>query len=208
LALGNPINSDGNVGADGLFPQACGDSYAGVEGAFVCFRKSHRYVVLGDPPGVGSANSETIGIADDSSVAVYVSSCSTKQTFVYRVTSAGTAPQSSQPCACLGYTPVGRNTDGTALNNRKLGPALLSFPNGTPKITPLATNVGPPAKARITAVGTPGGYVGTQYNPKAHKRVPTVWLGRKPYRLLVAPSSKGRPIASVWTNATWLSVCG
>jgi hypothetical protein len=91
---------------------------------------------------------------------------------------------------------VGNNSDGIALNNRKLGPAVLTFPNGAPKVSPLTTNVGAPAKARIIAVGTPSGFVGTQYKPKAREDVPTVWLDGKPYVLPVVRSSRGIPIPS------------
>jgi hypothetical protein len=186
--VGNAINNSGVVALHAWFGQECGSLHA-----FVYFPKSHRYVVPGDPPGLRTANTTTFGIADDNSVGVDAFSCSSKQTFMYRVTSVDTTPQWSQPCACRGYSPVGYNSDGAALNNRKLGPAVLSFPNGAPKISPLATHVGAPAKARVTAVGTPSGFVGTQHKPKARKDVPTVWLDGKPYRLPVARSSTGPP---------------
>jgi hypothetical protein len=89
---------------------------------------------------------------------------------------------------------VGNSSDGIALNSRKLGPGVLSFPNGAPQISPLATNIGVPGKAQITGVGAPSGFVGTQYTPNNHY-VPTVWLGGKPYRLPVPEwSSAYRPV--------------
>jgi hypothetical protein len=196
--VGNATNSAGDVAADAFFGQYCGEG-----DAFLYIRKTHRYVVFGDPPGVARPDTEAIGVAADDSLGVYAFSCSSKQSLIYVVTSVDTKLQWSQPCTCLGYlarnsypqSPVGYNSDGIALNNRKLGPAVLSFPNGAPKIAPLATNVGTRAKALIWAVGTPSGFVGTQYTQKNHY-VPTVWLDGKPYRLPAAASAKGRPIPS------------
>ena len=190
--VGNAINSEGNVAANANF----GQDNCGEDRAFVYFRKAHRYVVLAGPASIGGADTEIIGIADDNSVGVIASPCSNRETFtgqrfIYLVTSVDTTPRWSQPCACPGYLPasfrdaraVGYNSDGVALNNPRLGPAVLTFPDGAAKISPLAVNVGPGPKAGVTGVGTPDGFVGTQYSPKLRRKVQTAWIDEKPYVL-------------------------
>ena len=196
--VGNAMNSDGNVAANAAFGSLdCGSIHA-----FAYTPKTHQYVVFGNPPGVVNATTETIGIADDNTAAVQAEACSGGQTLIYQVSTVGTTPQWSQPCACSGYldgfseppSPLGYNSDGVALNSPKLGPAALTFPDGTPRISPLQISVGIRAKARITGVGTPSGFVGDQFTRK-HHHVPTVWLDGQPYRLPMAghPGTYGIP---------------
>lgn len=188
---GNRINSDGVVASSAWFGK---HFRCGFLRPFVYFPKAHKYVVLGKPPRPNTANTSTLGIADHS-LEVTRTKCSNHRTSIYRLTLAGSTVHWSKPCACRGYTAVGINSDGIGLNNPKVGPAVLRIRRGVPKILPLGTKVGNVADARMIAVGTPGGFVGTQYDPKTRKDLPTVWLDGKPYVLPVAHSRSGSPRA-------------
>lgn len=201
---GNPINSQGVLVVDGAGSPYCGDSRS-----FVYFPKTRRYVALGKPPGLGKVDMSALGIADDKSIAVEAWSCPASRhgfekarILIYRATLAGTTAHWSKPCPCRGYDTIGINSDGIGLNGTKRGAAVLSYRNGTPKITPLTTSVGKPAKAHMIAVGTPRGFVGTQHDPATGRDVPTVWLNAKPYVLPVAGRSSG-PVTPAGMAEHW-----
>ena len=173
--------------ASSLRPRASVTGAAAALARFVYFPKTHRYLMFGNPPGLGRSGTSAWGIADDNSVAVSAHQCSTGRNFIYLVTPRGTRVRWSKPCACTGYMPQGVNLDGIGLNNYDLGPAVLTFRSGSPQITPLPISVGAPADAYIQAVGTPRGFVGTQdTDPDTGFGVPTVWLRGQPYALPVA----------------------
>lgn len=196
--VGDAMNGSGTVAANA----AIASPKCGYLRSFVYFPRPNQYVVLTHPPGLGTANTETIGIARDNSVAVESFACSTHRALIYRVQTVGATPQWSEGCACGGYNPMGYNSDGVGLNSRNRGPAVLSFGNETPEISPLAVKLGIPAKARLYAVGVPAGFVGTQRQSNTHEDVPTVWLRGKPYQLPVARSSKGLPIPLAMVERT------
>ncbi len=187
----NPINGKGVVALHALLDQG---GNCGILRPFVYFPAMKRYVVLKSLPQAGRADATAFGIADDNSLGIAVTTCSDEKTSFYRVKDVGKTPRWSRPRRSRGYDPMGNNSDGVGLNSLKHGrPAVLTFPGGAPKVTPLKVRIGKPSKAQMTAVGTPAGFIGTQRNPTNHKDVPTVWLHARPYRLPVGASKFGLP---------------
>lgn len=192
VSVGNPINSEGDIAADAYVGRECGDLRA-----FVYLSKTQQYVVI----GATGANPQMVGIADDKSISIDTLSCSSDQSLIYQITSVDTTPQFSQPCTCRGYSPVGYNSDGVALDSHKLGPAVLTFPNGAPKISPLPTDVGAPPRrrsmlwVRLTALLAPSA------TPRLTR--PCQPCGSTANRIFFPWPGLGRavPFPMVWTSA-------